>query len=638
MINAEFVVIDTKQETPDVKSIKLSFDSNKIDYKPGQYMMVELDVDDQENGNTRPLSIASSPTENFLLFSTKSSQSLFKQKFDGLKVGDKVKIKGPMGIFTLEEDAKQIMLDEYARQALLRGIDKVANTVKITLGPKGRNVVLDKSSHPLITNDGVTIAKEIALKDKFENIGAKLIKEVASKTQDNAGDGTTTATLLTQCMVSEGLKNITSGANPIEVRRGIEIATAKVVEYLKSKSVDVKDKEKIQQVATISANNDENIGKLIADAMEKVGNDGVITVEDGKSTETECEVVEGMQFDRGFISPYMATDQEKMISEQEDPYILITNKKLSSMKELVPILEMVAREGKPLFIIAEDVDGEAQTAIILNIIRGALKVCAVKAPGFGDEQKEILEDIATLTGGKVVSEDKGMKLEHFSADWLGNARKIKVDNEKTIIVEGKGGKKTLETRKHLIESQIKLADTEYKKTDLKKRLAKLGGGVAVIRVGAVTETEMKEKKMRIDDALNATKAAVEEGVIAGGGVTLLKAISILNELKLENDQQIGINIVRRALEEPIRQIAKNAGKEGADVLSYLKYETNENVGYNAKKDIYEDLFKAGVIDPTKVVRNALQNSASISAMILTTEALITNFDEEKDEKSATIII
>ena len=535
-------------------------------------------------------------------------------------------------------DAKQIMFDEYARQALLRGIDKVANTVKITLGPKGRNVVLDKSSHPLITNDGVTIAKEIDLKDKFENIGAKLIKEVASKTQDNAGDGTTTATLLTQCMVSEGLKNITSGANPIEVRRGIEIATAKVVEYLKSKSVDVKDKEKIQQVATISANNDENIGKLIADAMEKVGNDGVITVEDGKSTETECEVVEGMQFDRGFISPYMATDQEKMISEQEDPYILITNKKLSSMKELVPILEMVAREGKPLFIIAEDVDGEAQTAIILNIIRGALKVCAVKAPGFGDEQKEILEDIATLTGGKVVSEDKGMKLEHFSADWLGNARKIKVDNEKTIIVEGKGGKKTLETRKHLIESQIKLADTEYKKTDLKKRLAKLGGGVAVIRVGAVTETEMKEKKMRIDDALNATKAAVEEGVIAGGGVTLLKAISILNELKLENDQQIGINIVRRALEEPIRQIAKNAGKEGADVLSYLKYETNENVGYNAKKDIYEDLFKAGVIDPTKVVRNALQNSASISAMILTTEALITNFDEEKDEKSATIII
>ena len=638
VLTLELPVIETKQETPDVKSVKLGFDGQKFDYKPGQYMMMELDVDDQENGNTRPLSIASSPTENFLLFSTKSSQSLFKQKFDGLKVGDKVKIKGPMGIFTLEEDAKQIMFDEYARQALLRGIDKVANTVKITLGPKGRNVVLDKSSHPLITNDGVTIAKEIALKDKFENIGAKLIKEVASKTQDNAGDGTTTATLLTQCMVSEGLKNITSGANPIEVRRGIEIATAKVVEYLKSKSVDVKDKEKIQQVATISANNDENIGKLIADAMEKVGNDGVITVEDGKSTETECEVVEGMQFDRGFISPYMATDQEKMISEQEDPYILITNKKLSSMKELVPILEMVAREGKPLFIIAEDVDGEAQTAIILNIIRGALKVCAVKAPGFGDEQKEILEDIATLTGGKVVSEDKGMKLEHFSADWLGNARKIKVDNEKTIIVEGKGGKKTLETRKHLIESQIKLADTEYKKTDLKKRLAKLGGGVAVIRVGAVTETEMKEKKMRIDDALNATKAAVEEGVIAGGGVTLLKAISILNELKLENDQQIGINIVRRALEEPIRQIAKNAGKEGADVLSYLKYETNENVGYNAKKDIYEDLFKAGVIDPTKVVRNALQNSASISAMILTTEALITNFDEEKDEKSATIII
>lgn len=535
-------------------------------------------------------------------------------------------------------DAKQIMFDENARQALLRGIDKVANTVKVTLGPKGRNVVLDKSLHPLVTNDGVTIAKEIALKDKFENMGAKLIKEVASKTQDNAGDGTTTATLLTQIMVTEGLKNITSGANPIEIKKGIAKATEAVVKYLKTKSVDVSDKEKIQQVATISANNDEVIGKLISDAMEKVGNDGVITVEDGKSIETELEVVEGMQFDRGFLSPYMATDTEKMVCEQEDAYILITDKKLSSMKELVPVLEKTAQEGRPLLIIAEDIEGDAQATIILNIIRGTLKVCAVKAPGFGDEQKEILEDIAILTGAKVVSEQKGMKLENFKTDWLGSARKIKVDNEKTIIVEGKGDKKHLEARKALLEGQIKLADSDYKKADLKKRLAKLGRGVAVIKVGAATETELKEKKMRIDDALNATKAAVEEGVIPGGGVALYRATESLKELKLENDQNIGVAIVKRSLEEPIRQIAKNSGKEGAEVLSRLKNEKNDNVGYNAKKDCYEDLFKAGVVDPTKVVRNALQNAASISAMILTTEALITDFDEEKDKKTATIVI
>jgi len=535
-------------------------------------------------------------------------------------------------------EAKQIMFDENSRQALIRGVDKVANTVKVTLGPKGRNVVLDKFSHPLVTNDGVTIAKEIALKDKFENMGAKLIKEVASKTQDNAGDGTTTATLLTQIMVNEGLKNITSGANPIEVKKGIEKATEAVVKYLKEQSVDVSDKEKIQQVATISANNDEVIGKLIADAMEKVGNNGVITVENGKSMETELEVVEGMQFDRGFLSPYMATDNEKMVCEQEEPYILITDKKLSSMKQLVPVLEKVAQEGKPLFIIAEDIEGDAQAAIILNLIRGAIKVCAVKAPGFGDEQKEMLEDIAILTGAKVISEDKGMKLENFTPEWLGSARKIKVDNEKTIIVEGKGEKKHIQARKALIESQVKLADSDFKKTDLKKRLAKLGGGVAVIKVGAATETELKEKKMRIDDALNATKAAVEEGVIPGGGVTLYRATTSLEELKLENDQKIGATIVKRALEEPIRQIAKNAGVEGAEVLSRLKQEKDLKVGYNAKKDCYEDLFKAGVIDPTKVVRNSLQNSASISAMILTTEALVTDFDEEKDEKTTAIVI
>ncbi|MEM4638110.1 MAG: chaperonin GroEL [Candidatus Woesearchaeota archaeon] len=535
-------------------------------------------------------------------------------------------------------DAKQLIFNENARQALQRGIDKVANTVKVTLGPQARFVVLDKSSHPLMCNDGVTIAKEIELKDKFENMGAKLIREVATKTQDNAGDGTTTSIILAQSMINEGLKNIAAGANPVEVKKGMDIATQKVVEYLKSKSVEVKTKEKITQVATISANNDEEIGKLIADAMEKVGNNGVITVEDGKSFETTLELVEGMQFERGFISPYMATDHEKMIAEYEDPLILITDKKLSSLKELIPVLEKSAQESRPLFIIAEDVDGEAQAALILNIIRGALKVCAVKAPGFGDEQKEMLEDIAVLTGGKVVSEEKGMKLEKFEDSWFGSAGKIKVDNEKTIIIDGKGLKKHIEARKHLIENQIKVADSEYKKEDLKKRLAKLGGGVAVIKVGATTETELSEKKLRIDDALHATKAAVEEGVVPGGGLTLYRAISVLEKLNLPKDQQIGVDIIKRALEEPIRQIAENSGREGAEVIAKVKESKNERYGYNADKDIYEDLFEAGVIDPAKVVRNALQNSTSIASMILITEALVTDFDEEKDKPTAAIVI
>jgi len=535
-------------------------------------------------------------------------------------------------------DTKQIMFDENARQALLRGVDKVANTVKVTLGPQARFVVLDKSSHPLMCNDGVTIAKEIELKDKFENMGAKLIREVATKTQDNAGDGTTTSIILAQSMIREGLKNITAGANPVDVKKGMDTATQKVVDYLKTKSTDVKTKEKITQVATISANNDEAIGKLIADAMEKVGNEGVITVEDGKSFETTLTLVEGMQFDRGFISPYMATDHEKMICELEDPYVLITDKKLSSMKELVPVLEKTAGEGKPLFIVAEDIEGEAQAALILNIIRGALKVCAVKSPGFGDEQKEILEDIAILTGGRVISEDKGMKLDKYEESWLGTAGKIKVDNEKTIIIEGKGIKKHIDARKHLIDNQIKIADSDYKKEDLKKRLAKLGGGVAVIKVGATTETELLEKKNRIDDALHATKAAVEEGVVPGGGVTLFRAVSVLEKLELGKDQKVGIAIVKKALEEPIRQIAANSGKEGAEVIAKIKDQKNEKYGYNADSDTYEDLFEAGVLDPTKVVRNTLQNSTSIASMILTTEALITDFDEEKDEKSATIVI
>ncbi len=534
--------------------------------------------------------------------------------------------------------SKQIMFDENARSAILKGIDKVANTVKVTLGPKGRNVILDKTLHPTVTNDGVSIAKEIELHDKFENIGAKLIKEVASKTQDNAGDGTTTATLLAQIMSREGLKNITAGANPMEVKKGIEKATAKVIEYIQKESVDVKDKSKIAQVATISANNDAEIGNLIAEAMEKVGYDGVITVEEAKSIETELEVVEGMQFDQGFISPYMATDHEKMIAELEDPYILIADKKISAMKDLIPVLEKVSQEGKPLLIIAEDIEGEAQAALILNIIRGTLKVCAVKAPGFGDERKEMLEDIAILTGGKVVSEEKGMKLETDAINSLGMARRITVDNERTTIVEGKGEKKLIEARKSLIESQIKMADSDYKKTDLKKRLAKLGGGVAVIKVGAATETEMKEKKMRIDDALNATKAAVEEGVIPGGGVTLLRSVESLKDMDVEGDEKVGVDIVRRALEEPLRQIAANAGKEGAEIVSKIKESKDKSYGYNAKKDVFEDLLKAGIIDPTKVVRSALQNASSIAGMVLTTEALVTDFDAEKDEKAATIII
>lgn len=535
-------------------------------------------------------------------------------------------------------DAKQIMFDENARQALMRGVEKVANTLKVTLGPQARFVVLDRTTHPLMCNDGVTIAKEIELKDKFENMGAKLIREVATKTQENAGDGTTTSVILAQAMIREGLKNIAAGANPVEVKQGMEAATKKVVDYLKTKSVEVKTKEKITQVATISANNDAEIGKLIADAMEKVGNEGVITVEDGKSFETTLSVVEGMEFDRGFISPYMATNHEKMIWEQEDPYILITDKKLSSMKELVPVLEKIARENKPLLIIAEDIEGEAQAAIILNIIRGVIKVCAVKSPGFGDEQKEILEDIAVLTGAKVVSEDKGMKLEKLEDSWLGTAGKVKVDSEKTIIIEGKGAKKNIESRKKLIESQIKLADSEYKKEDLKKRLAKLSGGVAVIKVGATTETEMSEKKNRIDDALHATKAAVEEGVVTGGGVTLFSAIKELDKLKMEGDKKIGIDIVKKALEEPIRQIAANSGLEGAEVIAKIKEQKNERFGYNAAKGVYEDLFEAGVIDPTKVVRNALQNANSIASMIITTEAIMTDFDEEKDEKAPTIVI
>lgn len=533
--------------------------------------------------------------------------------------------------------SKQIIFNEDARQALLRGIDKVANIVKVTLGPKGRTVILDRSSSPLVSNDGVTIAKEIELKDKFENMGAKLIKEVASQTQDKAGDGTTTATVLAQLMISEGIKNIAAGSNPIEMKAGIEAATEKVIDYLKKQSVEVKDKKKISQVATISANNDEKIGNLIAEAMEKVGNKGVITVEESKSIDTYLELVEGMQFDKGYLSPYMMTNQEKMEASYEDPYILITDRSISSVKEIVPILEMIAHEGKPLIIIAEEVEGEALTMLVLNILRGALKVCAVKAPGFGDEKKDLLEDIAILTGGRFISKEKDDKFEDVALEDLGSAKKVKVEKENTVIIEGKGEKKNIELRIHVIENIIKNETSEYRIEDLRKRLGKLSGGVAVINVGAATETELKEKKMRIDDALHATKAAIEEGVVSGGGITLLQAIKELDYLKLPEEQSVGVRIVKKSLESPLRQIAFNAGKDGSEVLAYLK-DKPKGMGYNAKTDQYEDLFTAGVIDPTKVVRNAIQSAASITSMVITTEGLVADFDEEKDKPTPAIII
>jgi len=525
--------------------------------------------------------------------------------------------------------AKQLIFDDDARHALMRGVDQLANTVKITLGPKGRNVVLSSPfGSPTITNDGVTIAKEIDLEDPYEDMGAKLVKEVATKTQDVAGDGTTTATLLTQAILHKGMRNITVGANPIEIKRGIDKATEAVVEDIKSKSEGVKGKDKVTQVATISANNDEVIGNLISDAMDKVGANGVITVEESKSMDTYLEVVEGMQFDKGYISPYMSTDTEKMEAVLEDPKIILFDKKVSSMKDFLPILEAVVKENKPLLIIAEDVEGEALATTVLNIIRGTLKVCAVKAPGFGDERNEMMEDIAAVTGAKVISEEKGMKLENTTLADLGSARKVRVNKEKTIIIEGQGSKEDIDRRVSIIEGQIKLEDSDYKVKNLKKRLGKLAGGVAVINVGAATETELKDKKMRIDDALNATKAAIEEGVVAGGGIALIRAARVLDNLSLEGDQEIGQNIILQAIEEPLKQIATNAGKEGSVVVEHIKSETNSNIGYDAKTDEYKDMVEAGIIDPVKVVRSALQNAASIASLVLTTEALVADIPEE----------
>jgi len=526
--------------------------------------------------------------------------------------------------------AKDIKYNWEAREGLKKGVDALANAVKVTLGPKGRNVIIDKKfGAPQITKDGVTVAKEIELQEPIENMGAQMVKEVASKTNDQAGDGTTTATVLAQAIFNTGLKNVTAGANPMDLKRGIDKAVTTVVENLKKQSVEINDShEKIEQVATISANNDSAVGKVIAEAMQKVKKEGVITIEEAKGTDTYVKVVEGMQFDRGYISPYFVTDTEKMEAVYDTPYILIYDKKISNMKEFLPILEKVVQTGRPMLIISEDVDSEALATLVVNRLRGGLKIVAVKAPGFGDRRKEMLEDIAILTGGTVISEEKGYKLEDATLEMLGTAEKITVDKENTTIVSGKGDKKAIEARITMIKSQIEKTTSDYDREKLQERLAKMAGGVAVIYVGAASEVEMKEKKDRFDDALHATRAAIEEGIIPGGGVAYIRSISAMKGLKGENeDQQIGIDIVRRALEEPLRQIAANAGKEGSVIVNAVA-KGKGDYGYNARIDEYQHMIEAGVIDPTKVSRVALENAASIAGMLLTTECVLAEIKEE----------
>ena len=538
--------------------------------------------------------------------------------------------------------AKQIVHGEESRQAILRGVNVLADAVKVTLGPKGRNVVIDKKfGSPTITKDGVTVAKEIELKDNLENMGAQMVKEVASKTSDVAGDGTTTATVLAQAIYREGVKTVAAGANPMALKRGIEKAVSLVCGAIDPKTGDrgkgELDKlskpvsgEMIAQVGTISANNDSTIGNIIAEAMKKVGKDGVITVEESKTLETQLEVVEGMQFDRGYLSPYFVTDPERMEAVLENAYILIHEKKISSMKDLLPLLEQIAKSGKPLVIIAEDVEGEALATLVVNKLRGTLHVASVKAPGFGDRRKAMLQDIAILTGGKAITEDLGIKLENVQVADLGQAKKVTIDKDNTTIVEGKGKHNEIEGRVKEIRSQVDKTTSDYDREKLQERLAKLVGGVAVIKVGAATETEMKEKKARVEDAMHATRAAVEEGIVPGGGVALSRCVSALDKLKAEGDEQIGINVVKRALQEPLRQIAENAGEEGAIVLGKVNDSKDHNYGYNALTGEYEDLVKAGVLDPTKVVRTALQNAGSIASLMLTTEALVSELPEKKE--------
>jgi chaperonin GroEL len=527
--------------------------------------------------------------------------------------------------------AKQIIYGEQSRQAILRGVNQLADAVKVTLGPKGRNVVLDKKfGSPTITKDGVTVAKEIDLKDPLENMGAQMVREVASKTSDTAGDGTTTATVLAQAIYREGARNVVAGANPMELKRGIEKAVEVIVEEVKKMSRPVTG-NMVAQVGTISANSDATIGKIIAEAMDKVGKDGVITVEEAKTLETSLDVVEGMQFDRGYLSAYFVTDPERMEVVLENPVILIHEKKISSMKDLLPVLEQVARLGRPLLIIAEDIEGEALATLVVNKLRGTLQAAAVKAPGFGDRRKAMLEDIAILTGGRAITEDLGIKLENIKLEDLGKAKKVTIDKDNTTIVEGAGTSSSIEGRVKQIRTQVEDTTSDYDREKLQERLAKLVGGVAVIKVGAATETEMKEKKARVEDAMHATKAAVEEGIVPGGGVALVRSAKALDKLKLEGDQAVGLQIIRRAIEEPMRWIAMNAGQEGSIIVSKVKEQKNADEGFNAATEVYEDLVKAGVIDPAKVVRSALQNASSIASLLLTTEALVSEIPEEKKE-------
>jgi chaperonin GroEL len=527
--------------------------------------------------------------------------------------------------------AKEITFDTTARDRIKRGVDKLADAVKVTLGPKGRNVILDKKfGAPTVTKDGVSVAKEIELKDPIENMGAQLVKEVASKTADAAGDGTTTATVLTQSIFAHGIKNVAAGANPMDLKRGIDKAVAVVVDSLKKQSKKIKDSNEIAQVATISSNSDEEIGKMIAAAMDKVGKDGVITVEEAKGTETEVKTVEGMQFDRGYLSPYFVTNTEKMEAELESPYVLIYDKKISSMKELLPILEQTAQTGKPLLIISEEVEGEALATLVVNKIRGALRVAAVKAPGFGDRRKAMLEDIAVLTGGRVISEEQGFKLENATLDMLGRAEKINIDKDNTTIVNGAGKAADIQGRVAQIKAQVESTTSDYDKEKLQERLAKLAGGVAILYIGAATEVEMKEKKDRVDDALHATRAAVQEGIIPGGGVAYIRAIDALKNVKVDNeDQSTGVNIIRLALESPLRIIVENAGQEGSVIVAKVK-EGKDDFGFDARDNKYVNFFAAGIIDPTKVARLALENAASIAGLLLTTEAVVSEIAEEKE--------
>ena len=530
--------------------------------------------------------------------------------------------------------AKQIVYGEEARRMIIEGVNKLANAVKVTLGPKGRNVVLDKKfGSPTITKDGVTVAKEIDLKDPFENMGAQMVREVARKTSDIAGDGTTTATVLAQAIYREGAKNVTAGANPMDIKRGIELAVEAVVGALQKMSTPVSG-DMIAQVGTISANTDQTIGTIIAKAMDKVGKDGVITVEEAKTLETSLEVVEGMQFDRGYLSPYFVTDPERMEVVLENPFILIHEKKISSMKDLLPLLEKVSKSSRPFLVVAEDIDGEVLATLVVNKLRGTLHVAAVKAPGFGDRRKAMLEDVAILTNGKAITEDLGLKLENLQVEDLGTAKKVTIDKDNTTIIEGGGTQKALEGRVKQLRAQVEDTTSDYDREKLQERLAKLVGGVAVIKVGAATETEMKEKKARVEDAMHATKAAVEEGIVPGGGVAMLRAATALDTLTVDGDQQLGVNIVRRAIEEPMRWIAQNAGFEGAIVVQKVRAATASDEGFNAQTETYEDLVKAGVIDPTKVVRSALQNASSIASLLLTTEALIAEIPEEKSAPPA----